>query len=99
MCNKWLLLSDWMEMVMENGKADDDNVCSMATVLENGDGKSDVLSDNNMTTTCRPPVIHLARLDDKIRSSSHLLNDGWWMADENMIRATQSMSWAWAIII
>ena len=34
-----------MVMVMEYGNVGDDNVCSMATVIKNCDGKYDVLSD------------------------------------------------------
>ena len=55
-------------------------------------GKGDVISDYKMKTPCRPPEIRLTRLDDKFQSSSQLLDDGWWMDDENMMRATQSMS-------
>ncbi len=83
MCNKWLLMAD-------NSNGDDDTVCSMATVLGMAMVKSDVLSDRKMTTPCRPPVIHLTRLNDKCQSSSPLLDDGWWMDDKNMVRARQS---------
>jgi hypothetical protein len=60
----------------------------------NCDGAGDVLSDSTLTTPCRPPVtvIHLTRLDDTFQTSSQLLDDGWWMDDENMIMATKSMS-------
>ena len=76
----------------ENANGYDDTACSVATVLENGDGNSDLLSDRKMTTPCRPPVIHLTRLNDKFQSSSPLLDDRWCTDDKNMVRARQSKS-------
>ena len=74
-----------MEMVMMN------NVCTMATVL--GMAMVKVMcyptkNDNAVPAACDTPD----KLDDKCLASSQLLDDGWWMDDENMIRATQSMS-------
>ena len=84
MCNKWLLMD-------ENANCYDDTACSKATVLEMAMVKSDLISDRKMTTPCRPPVIHLTRLNAKFQSSSPLLDDGWWMDDKNMVKAMQSM--------
>jgi hypothetical protein len=76
----------------ENANGYDDTACSMANGTGNGDGKRDLLSYRKMTTPCRPPVIHLTRLNDNFQSSSPLLDDGWWMDDKNMVRARQSKS-------
>ena len=57
-----------------------------------GNGKNDVLSEHKMTKACRPPVIHVARFNDKFHPSSQLLDDGWWMGDKSMMTARQSMS-------
>jgi hypothetical protein len=76
----------------ENANGYADTVCSMATVLDMAMVKSDVLSDRKITAPCRPPLIHLTRLNDKSQSSSPLLDDGWWMDDKNMVRARQSKS-------
>ena len=89
--NKLLLLSDWMVTVMENGTGDDDNVCSMAAVL--GMAMVKVVcypakNGNAMPAACDTPD----KLDDTCLSSSQLLDDVWWMDDETVIRATQSVS-------
>ena len=71
----------------ETANGYDDTACAMAKVLEMAMETSDLLSDRKMTTPCRPPVLHLTRLDEQIQSSSPLLGDGWRIDDKNMVRA------------